>query len=331
MAWETRGGSGSYYTRSVRVVGQVRREYVGSGETARLIARDDALARDARGTQRTERRQQRQAEEDAQRLMRWYCRAVENVLRSELRAAGYHQHDRGAWRKKRGTRAMATERQLAAGRELTRRKEERKRAKEDKIQSMVQEQDAASSLAARRTPIPATEEARRTVINAALRGDDSQDTLALDCIRAHPAETVLGWGNPQKPCLDLVYSASGPGHQVVRAMIEDEYRLKQKQIEGENPTALERLLAERITALRFQLTHFERAYECKIAEGGLLLPLSEHHLKRLEQLNKQYLKAIESLAKVRRLQLPAPPVVTVGQVNAIGQVNIGEKQISVVG
>jgi hypothetical protein len=50
MAWETRCRGGLYYTRSVRVNGEVRRRYLGKDDLAHLIAtfdENDQLTREA--------------------------------------------------------------------------------------------------------------------------------------------------------------------------------------------------------------------------------------------------------------------------------------------
>lgn len=320
MAWETSRNGTQFYTRSRREGGHVVREYVGSGEAAALIAGLDAWEREKREADREARRAEKQAEEDVLGQMRWYCAAVERVLRAELTAAGYHRHDRGQWRKRRGKAKMETELQVAA------------RAEQAKRKGWKKEVD----LSAKRTAhiksaiVPETWEARDAIIDAAMNGDASLEAQALACIRAYPAETVLGWGDPKHPCISLVgLHEDNVRRRVFSARVEQEYAMKLKQIAGSNPTPLETLLAERITALRFQLTHFERTYECKLNAGGLSMEASDHHTKRIERVSRQYLRAIESLAKVRRLQLPP---VLVGQMN-IGenQVNIGEKQLNVTG
>ena len=340
MGWQTIG-SGQYYTRSVRESGRVRREYVGGGEAGRAAARADARKRQEEAARRAERRQAQRAESEEARLIRWYCGAVESVLHSYLTSAGYHRHDRGAWRKRRtvekrtaekrpartqaaaeGAARMETELQQRAKAELARRQEERKQpAIQVQLLMAAQSPAQAADVDLMLADVPCSQQQRRAIVEAAVKGDAALEAQALACIRAYPSETVLNWGNPEKSCLNLVYaSGPGPGVRVIQAMIEAEYKQSQAQIEGDHPTPLETLLAERITVLRFQLTHFERLYECKIAAGGISLDVSDHHAKRIERVGKQYLRAIEALAKVRRLQLPAV---------LVGQLNIGGKQMNV--
>ncbi len=100
MAWEARRGS-SYYYRSRRVDGQVRKEYVGKGADAELVAKADEAAREA---VREEYGQLRRFAEEAKPvvgLMKDLDEAVRLLTAGSLLAAGYHQH-RGNWRKRRG-------------------------------------------------------------------------------------------------------------------------------------------------------------------------------------------------------------------------------------
>ncbi len=97
MGWE----KGRYYTRSKKVNGRVVREYVGFGRVAELAAELDAI-----------KRQQRQAERDALLAKRAELDALDAPLdelndladllaRAALLAAGFHQHRRSEWRKRR--------------------------------------------------------------------------------------------------------------------------------------------------------------------------------------------------------------------------------------
>jgi hypothetical protein len=101
MGWETRRGQGRYYTRSRKVNGRIIREYVGTGLVAELAAQQDAEAR----AQRLAERERLQHES-----VRWAAiaaaltelsRLLDGLTAAALMAAGYHQHHRGAWRKRR--------------------------------------------------------------------------------------------------------------------------------------------------------------------------------------------------------------------------------------
>jgi hypothetical protein len=101
MGWETRRGQGRYYTRSRKVNGRIIREYVGTGLVAELAAQQDAEAR----VQRLAERKRLQGE-----AVRWasaaaalteLSRLLDGLTAAALIAAGYHQHHRGAWRKRR--------------------------------------------------------------------------------------------------------------------------------------------------------------------------------------------------------------------------------------
>lgn len=105
MAWETRRRGGRYFTRSQRQGGHVVRVYVGGGERGEYAAAVDAIARERREAERVEhtRERRRLGTVDAQ-LTAWYA-AVDAQVRAALTAAGYHQHKRGEWRKRRGSTA----------------------------------------------------------------------------------------------------------------------------------------------------------------------------------------------------------------------------------
>ncbi len=104
MPWESRNGKGRYYTRSKQINGRVFREYLGTGPRAEAAAAEDA-----------HRRAERQAEADVHKAAESQRREAETPLRtlddfarlvlaSALTAAGYRQHDRGAWRRRRHAR-----------------------------------------------------------------------------------------------------------------------------------------------------------------------------------------------------------------------------------
>ena len=98
MGWD----QGRYYTRSRKVNGRVTREYVGRGPLAELVAELDADQRAQREAQRVALRAERVELKDLDAALGRVCQGVDLLARAALVAAGYHQHKRGEWRKKRG-------------------------------------------------------------------------------------------------------------------------------------------------------------------------------------------------------------------------------------
>ena len=114
--------------------------------------------------------------------------------------------------------------------------------------------------------------------------------------------------------VDLLAS-TGPGREIVRHTTEKEIERKRSEVAGENPSPLERLLAERVALCWVAATYADAEYTRKLKEG-MSFREGEYYSKRCEQTNRQLLKAIESLARVRRLLTPM-------------QINIGQNQINV--
>jgi hypothetical protein len=101
MGWETRKRGGRYYTRSRKVGGRVIREYIGAGLGAEATAQLDSFERAERQLQAAAWRKERTRLDAIERDLAAYCTAVGALAREHLTAAGYHQHARGEWRRKR--------------------------------------------------------------------------------------------------------------------------------------------------------------------------------------------------------------------------------------
>ena len=102
MSWEQRKGHGRYYTSSHRGNGRIVREYYGTGELGQLAADVDSLAVQTRLLESED----RAAEVDWIAAIEGpvvdFSRAVDLAVTCELLVAGYHRHDRGPWRRRRG-------------------------------------------------------------------------------------------------------------------------------------------------------------------------------------------------------------------------------------
>jgi hypothetical protein len=104
MGWE-RG----YYYRVSKVNGRVVRQYVGRGPVAELAARLDAQER---GRRRRKALAQRREKSDLDALdadLKALTETADLLACAALLAAGFHQHKRGEWRKRRDPDCPAEE------------------------------------------------------------------------------------------------------------------------------------------------------------------------------------------------------------------------------
>jgi hypothetical protein len=113
MGWELPQRGGPYYTRSRKVGGRVIREYVGGGVAGELAADRDAQERRQRAMLRERAEHAFARERDRHRATDALLDALDagcrELMRIELGRAGYHQHERGEWRRRRGERKTPQE------------------------------------------------------------------------------------------------------------------------------------------------------------------------------------------------------------------------------
>jgi hypothetical protein len=106
MAWEDRKGKSYYYTKE-REGSKVVSRYVGSGEVAQLIGQFSALRREEDRERRAEIAAERNAMLAADRAVDDVMSLANELMQEALQAEGFHQHDRGEWRKKRDGKGEA--------------------------------------------------------------------------------------------------------------------------------------------------------------------------------------------------------------------------------
>ena len=102
MSWEGRARGGRYYTRTRRAGGRRVREYVGGGWAGDLAAAEDAMHREARERAWADRRTERERLAELDAPVEALDAQAETLYRAALVLAGYRQHDRGQWRRRRG-------------------------------------------------------------------------------------------------------------------------------------------------------------------------------------------------------------------------------------
>ncbi|HEY7428463.1 MAG TPA: hypothetical protein VH682_29795 [Gemmataceae bacterium] len=100
MPWDQRGEK-RYYYRKVRRHGRSVRIYCGTGSLADLAATADALLQVQREMDARQWRQGQEHRAAAETLLVELCEQSDVLVHATLIVAGYHQHDRGTWRRKR--------------------------------------------------------------------------------------------------------------------------------------------------------------------------------------------------------------------------------------
>lgn len=102
----------------------------------------------------------------------------------------------------------------------------------------------------------------------------------------------------------------------VREAIHAKLDALRKELLGENPTPVERLLVERVAACWLQVQDAEiRAAQ---NQTDMTFKQADFHQRRMDATNKRYLAALKALALVRKLAVPAL------------QINFARKQVNVV-
>ena len=123
------------------------------------------------------------------------------------------------------------------------------------------------------------------------------------------------------------YGKQAEWHFIERMTKEEDFGSKEvlkrqlaamrEEIAGENPSALERLLAERVVATWLQLQLFEGLYAANMYQD-MSEKQGSYLQKQSERAHRNHLSAIRTLAQIRKM---GPAV----------QINIAEKQINTAG
>jgi hypothetical protein len=79
----------------------VVREYVGSGRKGEIAAAEDAARRAGRVVDRETDLAEQATRNAADAVLAALDATVDGLVRAALNEAGYHRHDRGAWRRRR--------------------------------------------------------------------------------------------------------------------------------------------------------------------------------------------------------------------------------------
>jgi len=121
-------------------------------------------------------------------------------------------------------------------------------------------------------------------------------------------------GNAERSWLDLMVPPE-TGRAFTREGIRRELERVRTDAAGPTPSPLERVLADRVALCWIAAMHADTQYAQRLADG-MTWADSEYHQRRCERAQRQLLKAVQTLATVRRLLTPAV------------QLNVAENQIT---
>ena len=275
MGWKTRGGR-AYYYQSERIGDRVVTNYINVG-IAGLLSRLDSLDREKRRCRRYLDRGE--AEESG-----WHaeqvglaCRLLTTAAGSVLERAGYHRHDRGPWRRRRAMSDAATLERIAktSGREET----------QQKLNSLVARADKGDVAAG-----------------------DELDALIRECPTGLAEKMMIGLARIAENA--MIDRCVGKGKLGQAAFMRADIGRVRDSVAGPSPSAVERLLAERV-ALCWLDYHYQEITCVRRNGGDETIRQADLSSRQRDRAHRRYLAALKALASVRKI-----PIVAV-------QVNVG--------
>jgi hypothetical protein len=161
-------------------------------------------------------------------------------------------------------------------------------------------------------------EAARKVIERARRGDEGclPELRALLADGERGRQLMNAVGSPAEWLRQTIGRQAGGKNVLVREGILRKLAEVQAELEGPDPTPMERLLAERAALCWFLVNWHERTFE---NATGLNLIQADFHQRKIDRAHARFLSAVKTLAQVRKLAVPAL------------QVNIAKNQVNLTG
>jgi hypothetical protein len=277
-------GKAYYYTKTYRR-GRIRLEYIGAGPAAELVAQYDQIDQERRALLRMDRRIQRSQIDQDTRLpaeLLDYAGIVGDLVCAALEAAGYHQHKRGEWRKRR----------------------------------MKQLSDAA----------PTRAEFRALFDAASAEGSTVVDRERLRRMAAKHPELGRAFDLANLALTSLIEGM--PADQAGKAIAAGRAEALRSELSGPAPSVLERLLIDQVVLAYLHVNMVEYQHGPLMGTGTSDTAIIEFWERRLDAAQRRYLRAIEGLARVRRL-LNLPAVQINIATNGGQQVNVAAGEVQV--
>jgi hypothetical protein len=150
----------------------------------------------------------------------------------------------------------------------------------------------------------------------------SGDPAALPVVQALLAEGTLGQalvdgvGSPAEWLRQSLILQASEGNVLAQEAMRRKIATVRAELEGDSPTPVERLLAERASLCWFMVYWYESTYA---NADGWPKHQVELQQRKIDRAHARFLSAVRTLAQVRKLAVPAL------------QVNIAKNQVNVAG
>jgi len=160
----------------------------------------------------------------------------------------------------------------------------------------------------------------RGLVRRAEKGDKTSLPQLREAVKSGDYPNWSRWlretlGNPAEWLShSLAVWVGGKENLAMGEAVEGKLNQLRTELEGPAPTPMERLLAERAAFCWFAVNTYETLYN---QSKDLTIRQAEFQIRRIESAHKRFLSAVATLARVRKLALPAL------------QVNIGTNQVNV--
>lgn len=295
--------NGSYYYRKRREGDHVVSEYVGGGDFAYLAATLDDIRREEAAEERVQQLRQQREWEQLDTEIRAIGGQVSTIMGALLFSGGYHLH-KGQWRKcrkggtqmSRATNAKGKASSTALTKTVSMETLEQAPG-ETEVQHVSRIGMLLSECANEKAPRPEMLAFARAALNK----------------YPHMWRLIGDLSIQARYKIINTYSA-GP---IVEDAMQKGFDQTRKDLGYEGASPMEQMLIDQVALCWLQMYAVQWLYEATM-QNSITLRLGEYWEKRLTATQKRYLRAIETLAKVRKM---GPNVLMLNvaqqQVNAI--------------
>jgi hypothetical protein len=151
---------------------------------------------------------------------------------------------------------------------------------------------------------PTRAEERDRFLKQVANGDESclPQVWALLSDRQYGSARTLCGGSSAEWLRQTISKKASGGNVLVREATLKRIREVQAELEGPNPTPIERLLAERASLCWFITNWYEDRF---INSTNPTVGQADYAQRRIDRTHRRFLSAVETLARVRKMALPS--------------------------